>query len=311
MPRPICPDAILRAFFDAWIDEADMSDEDNEKKVKAFADRWGGLGTTAFKRALQRGDEADRLCAIFALGYLAPAGVERLLAPFLDSPVRKERWASAIGLGENRDEQAFTFLQELLVEDIEYHPPRRTHVIIDTNRNERSIYDKEYDWYTIHRVTITNLLGRWGDPRAIPNLRQALRICWEFEQLPHSRGGLPDPFLREVWQHLEDDLAYALGQLKAWDALDELDFPPSRLLLARMYLVFGSLQVNIHNLPIVNIHNLSIMSFTNLINDEPIDSDHIIKVLQKRFSLTESGCEIFLQQFPQYYQERAKAKWNM
>lgn len=318
-------DAIQRAFSDTWIHEAEMPDALRDERVGTFVVRWGGIDVNAFKRALQEGKGTDRLFAIFALGYLAPPDVEELLVPFLHSPVRKARWASAIVLGESKDKQAFTPLQGALVEDMECHPPdaekdltrivyeaadeagRRFGSRADWERvvdpaliaawNEQQAYLGEYRWYLIHRLAITHLLGTWGDPQAIPALRQALRLCWEVEQLPRFQGK-PSGGSEETWHQLEDDLAYALGQLEAWDALDGLDLPPLHFQLARMFLVFGSLQVNLRYLYDGNI--------TRLITIGTIDPDLVFRVLQERFGLTTYKCESSLQQFQQWYQERAR-----
>jgi hypothetical protein len=325
MPRARWSDPIQRAFFDAWIDESEMPDEVREQKIDTFAKKWGGLDVNAFRRALQEGNEADRLCAIFALGYLAQPSVKELLVPFLSSSVRKERWASAISLGEGKDERAFSLLQEMLLEKMEYYPPQGNR---DLNRraadaireatsrfghsanwdrlvdpilvkawNENQAYVQEFEWYTVHRLTITSLFGAWGDVRAIPTLRQALSKCWEIEQLPLAQGGIPGGFFAETWHHLEDDIAYVLGQLEAWNALDGLELPPVGFQLARMHLVFGFLQVNLHSLFNGDI--------TRLINVGTLDPDRTIYVLREHFGLTENECRHSLQQFQQWYQERA------
>ncbi|MDQ2714876.1 MAG: hypothetical protein M3Z08_08220 [Chloroflexota bacterium] len=219
---------------------------------------------------LQKGDRIERLFAIFASGYaLLPTGAEQLI-PFLTSSFRKERWASAIALGRAKHESVFTMLQDLLLEDMEYHPPhdndalceiiyaaakeaegrfgnRDWEKVVDTAMveawNESQAYLNDYHWFIIHRFTIMRLLGAWGNPRAISALCQTFAICWDIEQHPDARGKLPGRFT-QTWQHLQDELAYALGQLQTWHALDDLALPPVRLRLARMYLLFGSLQAN-------------------------------------------------------------------
>ncbi|HXR66817.1 MAG TPA: hypothetical protein VN729_12870 [Ktedonobacteraceae bacterium] len=323
MSKSLWLDPISRAFFDAWIDEIDLPDEITEQKIEAFSKRWGRLDLDAFKRALQEGDVADRLCAIFVLGYFAPTDVGGLLMPFLYSSVRKERWASAIALSEDKDERAFPFLQEFLLEQMEYFPTYgekdlnkafSNAVIVAKERfdnpnwhevadptiikawDEMQTYGAEYWWYTLHRINITKLLGAWGDSRAIPVLRQALQRCWEIDQLPHFKSGIPGSFFAKTWYHLQDELAYALGQLKAWKALDGLELPQMRFQLARMYLVFGSLKLDLHLL-----YNGDIMK---LINTEDIDLDSIVNVLREHFGLSEFVSKGTLQRFQQWYRER-------
>lgn len=325
MLKPTWSDAIQRAFFDTWIHETEMPDELRDQRVGAFVLRWGGVDVSAFKRALQEGKGTDRLFAIFALGYLAPPEVEELLVPFLHSSIRKARWASAIVLGERKHGQAFAPLQEMLGEDMKYHPPHAEKDLIrivyeaadeasrrfgsraDWERivdpaliaawNEQQAYFGEYNWHLIHRLTITHLLGTWGDPQAIPAIIQTLRMCWEVEQLPRFQGR-PSGGFGETWHQLEDDLAYALGQLKAWNVLNELDLPPVHFQIARMFFVFGSLQVNLRYLYDGNI--------TRLITIGTINPDRVSMILQEKFGLTEHECETSLQLFQQWYQERTR-----
>jgi len=313
-------DPVERAFFEAWIDEADMPDEIREERIEAFRNRWGALERDAFERALQEGDEDDRLCALFALGYLAPTGVEDLLVPFLRSPVRKERWASAMVLGEGKDGRAFPFLLTLLLEEMEYVPTQNDRDVEriedDASKRvleadfasiireylkdptfagmfkQRRIHRSEYEWYTVHRLTITTLLGRWSDGRAIPALRQALAQCWQIEQQGRLPGGSSD-----LWHSLEDDLAYALGQLEADHPFDDLELPTPGLQLARMYFVFGVLKINTRTLYDGNL--------LNFIWREGIDRSRLVTTLRERFDLTEDESNIMLYLFQNWYQERA------
>lgn len=188
-----------------------------QEHINAFQQRWDGCSLDAFKRALQEGDESHRLVAIFALGYLADKETRELLVPFLASPVRKERWAGTIVLGEHRDERVFPLLGQLLVEHMEYVSPSSEQDVwnsvcraIEQARehygtpiawqhfvepdvvqkwNELEGHQGEYIWYLIHRITITNIFGAWGNPQAIPILRQAFQRCWQLEQTPQPKVG--------------------------------------------------------------------------------------------------------------------------
>jgi hypothetical protein len=319
MPRRKSKDPLKQAFFDAWIDEAEMPDGMRNRKIKAFRAKWGALDDGAFEQALQRGDEGDRLCALFALGYLAPAGGEQLLVPFLSSPVRKERWASAIGLGVSRDERALSFLHTCLLEQMEYVPSpsdremdrmvaqaRETRpesalsdILWDfmsdpvfvrlTEESQR--YRSTYQWYTLHRLTITALLGEWGDSRAIPVLRLALENCWGIFQRGRIPGGSAP-----LWNRLEDDLAYALGQLEAWDALNDVKIPHGGLQLARMYLVLGYLNINPNA-----VYGGSI---AHVLDKGVIDEESIAKTLQEKCGMNTYQVKRFFQEFKQSTLER-------
>lgn len=317
-------DTIQRAFYDAWAGP-NMPDEKMEEIVETFLQHWGGFDANAFTQALQQGQETDRVFALFALSLFAPPGVEAFFVPFLRSPVRKERWASAIALGRMRDERAFAVLQEVLVEEMEYcplHADKNLTWIVGEKAKEagerfggradwdrlvdsaflQAWYEKEtyidlYDWHLCHRVTIAQVFGDWKDPRAIPVLRQALAHCWRIEQLPAEQGGIPrGGYLKEAWHRLEDKLAYALGQLEAWNALDELELPQERFSLARMYLVFGALHVNLHSL-----YNGDIL---RLVVAGTINSHAVRRVLHEQFGLDATLARDQLTMFEQWYQNR-------
>lgn len=81
-----------------------------EERIRAFEQRCDGFEVDAFKHALHEGNEADRLVALFAPGRFTHEEIKGLLEPFLHSPIRKERWASAMVLGDQRDERAFALL---------------------------------------------------------------------------------------------------------------------------------------------------------------------------------------------------------
>jgi hypothetical protein len=314
---------IKQAFLHAWIVEDQIPDEEMEERMRSFEQWWGGLDIEALKRALQEGNEEDKLVALFALGYLAYHQTQELLAPFLTSPVRKERWASAIIFGSYQDERAFALLRELLIEHLEaFSPPvdehKIRHLVSEAQERARALYSspatwerlahpglvqrwrdlkasrREYMWCMLHRRTILDILAGWNDPQAVPALRQALQLCWYIE--PGTRGSLQD-----VLHQLEDRLAYTLGQLGAWHALQGLEMPglpPSRFKLARMFLVFGGLQVNLEGL------HLYKGNLTPLIESRTLDPDQVTQVLQERFGLDEYLARANLNVFQQWYQER-------
>lgn len=303
-----------------------IPDEEWEGRMRAFQQYWGSFDLDTFKRVLQEGNEADRLVALFAPGYLAYEETRELLAPFLSSPVGKERWASAIVLGERKDERGFAVLGELLVENLAYFSQssdeQKIRDVVDSARkqarehdgsygswerfvypglvqawSELEVYRSEYTWYMFHRQTITNILRAWNDPRTIPMFRQALQTCWQIEQLPRGQG-CPPGSLRDLHQ-LEDKLAYALGELEAWNALDGLDtgkLHPSRFKLARLYLIFGSFHLNLSSLEYWNINTH--------IQTGAIDPDRVTHLLQERFGLDEYLARANLNVFHQWYQER-------
>ncbi len=323
MPRTREADAIERAFAHAWIVHDLIPDEEREARMHAFRQWWGSFEIDAFKHALQEGNEADRLVALFALGYLAYEETQALLVPFLASSVRKERWASAMVLGAHQDERAFALLGQLLTDHLEPFSPaaeenKVRNMVFQAERRAKELYGTptawerfvhpglvqiwgemegyrdEYTWYLRHRQTITNVLGAWNDPRAIPMLRQALQTCWDIE--PRTRGSL------QLLHQLEDQLAHTLGQLEAWHALEGLEtagLPPSRFKLARMFLTFGALGVNLLHLQNVYQGNIKLAIAVGT-----IDAEEVTEVLRERFGLDEYLARANLNVFQQWYQER-------
>ena len=225
IPRKMWPEAIKQACFDTWLDEID--NPLREEQIYTFTKHWGGFEPEALIQMLQQGNETERIFAIFTLEHLAPPDVVMLLAPLLHSRQRKERWASAISLGRGRHEIAFALLQNLLREDVVYnypHDPTLFYAINDAVEKAEQLFgqdgawkweelidpalleawnkqqenDEEFRWYTIHRLTITRLLGTWGKSEAIPTLRQALHICQE--RLDHYH--FPSEISHETVQNL-------------------------------------------------------------------------------------------------------------
>lgn len=248
MPNETWPETIREALFDARIDEAVLLANCWAEEITAFVEHWGSVDADACKRALAGENVYERLFALFALGALAPTEVEALLLPFLHSPVRKERWASAIVLGRYKHEQAFPLLLAYLPEQLAYTPfaAPDEDISLDpvemTSEAHEHVSETEWyflhEWYSLHRYEIALLLGAYGDPRAIPVLTHTFQTGLMLEFAPPG-------WVSDEWYNLEDRLAYALGQLGAWHVLDELALPPKRLLIARMYLLLGSLRANI------------------------------------------------------------------
>jgi len=313
---------IKRAFLHAWIEYNQLPDEEMEERIRSFEQWWGGLDIDAMKRALQEGNEEDRLVALFMLGYLAYDETKELLAPFLASPVRKERWASAIIFGSYQDERAFALVGELLIEHLEpFSPPidenKIRHLVFEVQERARALYGslkvwerfahpglvqrwlnleasrREYEWCMLHLHTILDILADWNNPRAVPVLRQALQKCWYIEA--YAQGSLPD------LHQLENTLAYMLGRLGALYALEGLEIrelPPSAFKLARMFLVFGWLGVSLRSLYLYH------GNLTLLINSGTLDPDQVTQVLQEQFGLDEYLARANLKVFQEWYRER-------
>src|SRR5258708_2624238 len=151
MPRTREADAIERAFAHAWIVDAMIPDEEREARMHAFRQWWGSFEIDAFKHALHEGNEADRLVALFALGYLAYEEAHELLVPFLVSAVRKERGARGRVLGAHQDERAFALRGQLLRDQLDPFSPtadeqKVMNMFFQAERREKDLYGGPAAW---------------------------------------------------------------------------------------------------------------------------------------------------------------------
>ena len=292
------------------------------------------------QRALTEGNEENRLSALFLLGGLATPKARDLLISFLDSPYRRERWASAISLGRLKEERVFPLLQTLLLEGFAaneiFANSEGLQAAEETCRLYRQTYqeqgqttfseayedvieqlrDMDYEWYLRQRSECALVLGAWGNPLAVPTLKEALQAAWKMEQdWPDYEG--PDESGPEIWYFFQDRLAFALGQLEAWDALAVLRFPENHLLVARIYLVLGTLQVNdpeifygvmISTLFCVSaqcLRNRAIKEQVGMEADPFVEPARVKPLLTEHFGLSPTEQEEYLVRFPKAWYERA------
>jgi len=293
------------------------------------------------QRAVTEGNEENRLSALFLLGGLATPKARDLLISFLDSPYRRERWASAISLGRLKEERVFPLLQTLLLEGFAANEIfanseglqaaeeacrlyRQTYQEQGQTTFSEAYYedvieqlrDMDYEWYLRQRSECALVLGAWGNPLAVPTLKEALQAAWKMEQdWPDYEG--PDESGPEIWHFFQDRLAFALGQLEAWDALAVLRFPENHLLVARIYLVLGTLQVNdpeifygvmISTLFCVSaqcLRNRAIKEQVGMEADPFVEPARVKPLLTEHFGLSPTEQEEYLVRFPKAWYERA------
>src|SRR5215467_506284 len=168
-----------------------------EEAIETFASRWGGLDLETFSHVLEVGEGQDKLIALFALCSSGQPGARARTLPFLHSQVRMERWASALCLGEVKEEQALPVLQEMLQEGL-----------FGQGVQDVSMEDNAM-WYELHRRRVASLLGGWGTPSLVPVLHQALQASWEREQQ------VRDPLHSWSWSlahyhNFQDSLSFAM-----------------------------------------------------------------------------------------------------
>lgn len=210
----IQPQAIDYAFHTFYYGGQD------EKKRTAFAQRWGGFSDKTFLQALASGSREEKALAILALGQSDVPNTDELLSTRLESTEPLERWASALALGERRDERALPALAALLDEFL----PPRMHPL-----------EREGGIYHAWRRKAAALLGEWGRSDQIPVLRHALARSWELEQTEKSE-------IKQIWHSYQNELVYALGRLEAFGVLGDLALPPDRWQAWTILLACGSLQ---------------------------------------------------------------------
>ncbi len=261
------PVSIDRAFSEFYY-------EGHEEAIERFASHWGGLDVETFSRVLEEGQGEDKVIALFALGYMAtPQARERLL-PFLQSTEPMERWASALCLGEMKDEHALPVLQGMLLEGLS--PP------IDP------LFSENKSWLDGLRLRVAYLLGDWGPHSVIPLMRQAFATIWKLEQSEPQ-----DEFL----YYYQDALMYALGQRGAFGVLTGLALSPPRRRLAMLYLALGHLRAREHYDRI----NMAII----IDIDKGLQAE-VARVLEQRFGLTaaeQSECI-------KHYWENSDVRWR-
>ncbi|MGZ3673802.1 MAG: HEAT repeat domain-containing protein [Ktedonobacterales bacterium] len=188
--------------------------EQAQAYVEAFRASWGGDDEASLVWALHEGNDQDRLFAINALGATRSAAARDELLPLLESKRTLERWASALRLGELREERTLPALYRMLTEVL---PP-----------------DSEYwnsEYYRAWRPEIPFILGEWGKPESVPALRAGLQAALRVELAldPADEADRSDVYYWPVF--VEDAIVYALGRLGGFGALagiDGADTPSNR-----------------------------------------------------------------------------------
>lgn len=268
------PDYITKAFQDFYYVGTE------EEMIEVFASRWGGLDLETFERVLERGQGRDRAIAIFALGYSDMPEVPTLLLPFLSSPYRQERWASAVCLEQMQEEQAFPVLKHILLEEV-----------FDLPSTSEMHLDEEIRWYEGQRGRVALQLAQWNDHSMVPLLRQALRASWLREHEWKSRF-----MYRHSGPYSEDAIAFALGKLGAFGALSHLDVPQARLHLALIHLVLGYLYTRGYRYK----HIIMELGKKTALGRE------VARVLKERFGYSEAEAEESIEQFLTDYLARPR-----
>lgn len=191
--------------------------------VEAFITHWGKPALRTFLQALSKGKGQERLIALCVLGESDIPQKQALLLPFLQGTNARERWISALFLGQMKEEAAFFMLIQMLTEFLSL---------------ESLSAESEYDlWFEDHRADIPYILDQWDTPDLVIVLRQALLTAIAAEQslpkLPKMHGR------RTFLYNYQDALATVLGRRGAFGVLAGVSYPLYALRLAIVNMAAG------------------------------------------------------------------------
>lgn len=247
----------------------------HEKQLDRFIRKWGEPGYETLLRALSNGTQDEQTIALFALGQSNTSEAKAIVLPYLQSTDSRLQWASAISLGEMKEEAALSIIVRLLNEFL----PPHAHPL-----------EREGGLYHSWRMKIVNILGEWNRSETIPVLRHALIKSWEFEQ--HEQ-----PARKHVWHSYQDELLYALGRSGAFGAITDFSLPASRLQLWMVFVSCGSLQSRTRYGDI-----LTQMQMNLALQHE------VTGVLEKRFGLSKEEQIECIDNFAETYFDRMRKK---
>jgi hypothetical protein len=263
--------------MDSWPDYVDGAFRavyyggDYEREIDAFAQRWNGLEPEAFTRALESGTPEEKALALFALSSSHSPNAQVMLYAALESLEPMEQWASALCLGESKDEQALPMLLSCFEELL----PPRMHPL-----------EREGGLYHSWRIRAAYLLGKWGRKDLIPALRQALDKAWRLEQADTIDR-------KHVWHDYQDELVYALRRLEAFGTLVGFSVPLPRLQFWVVILACGSLQAQ--------------SRYGDLLTHVQINEtlkQEIAQVLEERFGVPAEKQRAYIDSYAQTYFDR-------
>jgi hypothetical protein len=274
------PDYVAHGFNAARVIN---TEEWLREDIESFTERWGGINLLTFARVVEQAHGDDRMVAAFVIGYTRSAWARDLLRPLLGDNDPGVRWAAALSLGEMKDDQARPVLVQMLGE---FLPPPYT------PRGEVGP-----DWFEVQHLHVAHLLGRWGDPALIPVLRETLVRVWQVER--DTPANINEAGTQLRWDY-QDELAYALGQLGAFDALTDLEVPAYRKRIWAVNLALGYLNVQ-------DRYHTTCLGFVS-------DSTHVeafrdlypllMQVLQERMGLAQQEATASLEEYGQNYFRR-------
>jgi hypothetical protein len=261
----------------SWPDDVDRAFRvvyyggDAKQKIEAFAQRWNGLETEAFSRALENGTQEEKAVALFVLSDRNVPNIQEILLAALESIEPMEQWASTLCLGEKKDKQALPVLLSFFNEFL----PPAIHPL-----------EREGGLYHAWRIRTASLLGEWGRKDMVPAIRKAFGKAWKLEQ-----ADIIDR--KHVWHEYQDELIYALGRLEAFGSLVGFTLPEARLRFWLVLLAAGSLQAR-------NRYG----DFLTQIQINETLQHEIAQVLEQRFGISPEHQMSYIDAYAQTYFDR-------
>lgn len=134
---------------------------------------------------------SQRLAALCAIGLSTLAEAPALLRPFLQSPVKQERWISARFCGLWQNDEALPVLLSMLTDELP----------LATRKHEQ---EDDYYWYNDWRRYAPRLLRKWQTPEVGRSLHKALAVWVQAE-------AQFDPDDAQLWELFEGEICYELG----------------------------------------------------------------------------------------------------
>ena len=180
-----------------------------------------------YLRALTEGMAPDRELAICILGKSNFPQAREAVLPFLASTEPKERWLSALVLGERGEVSAFSTLTTMLTE---FFPQKSRGIVV------------EQQWFNQYRGYALRLLELASIPSFIPIVRHAFIESIEAETTVFNTHIQYTPIEKEClqrWYQYQDALARVLGRKEAFGALTGQHIPPEHLYIALINMALG------------------------------------------------------------------------
>ncbi len=210
------------------------------------------------------------MVAAFAIGNTGSTWAKDTLRPFLHHEDAGVRWAVVLSLGEMREPLALPVLVEMLQEFLS-HPES---------------YDPMYDWFDVRHMAVADILGSWGDTSVISAVRSTLEHVWFLEQQSLGEN-------EQIWWDYQISLAYALGRLGAFDALNDMKLPVYRRRYWTIYIAMGYIHANV----------LGWNHVTGFLQDIVASQEHqdfyklLLQTLQQKIGLSLQEAEFYIQSY--------------